>query len=191
MTGTGINQRKLIGLTAPSGAGKSTIARRVLDEFPSMRLSISVTTRPPRSYECHGREYYFVSTPEFKRLIDENALLEYEEVYPDCFYGTPLSALMESDRGPLLLDLDVKGSVNVRTHYGGLFVFIAPPSRQELEHRLIQRGTESADMLKQRLLRADLELAYSDQFDAVVINDSLERATQETISIIKDHLKDD
>ena len=184
-----LNHRKLIGLTAPSGAGKSTIATRVLEEFPSMRLSISVTTRPPRSYERHGREYYFVSTPEFKRLIAEDALLEYEEVYPDCFYGTPLSELMDPNT-PILLDLDVKGAANVRTHYGGFFVFIAPPSIEELERRLIRRETESADTLSQRLKRAKLELTYSDQFDAMVINDSLETAAQQTISLIKTHLND-
>jgi len=182
-----MNHRKLIGLTAPSGAGKSSLAKRVLDEFPSMNLSVSVTTRPPRSCEQHGREYYFVSIPEFERLIAEGGLLEYEEVYPGRFYGTPISVLAESDT-PLLLDIDVRGATTVRSAYGGFFIFIAPPSASDLERRLRSRGTESAETLEARLQRANLELRYADRFDAIVINDSLNEAAQETISLIQAYL---
>ena len=155
-----------------------------------MHLSVSVTTRPPRSYEQHGREYYFVSIPEFERLIAEEALLEYEEVYPGRFYGTPLSALTESD-SPLLLDIDVKGAVTVRSAHGGFFIFIAPPSVAELETRLRNRGTESSETLNLRLQRAKLELTYADQFDAVVINDALDKAAEEVISLIQEYLADE
>ncbi len=182
-----MNNRKLVGLTAPSGAGKSSLAKRVLEELPSMRLSVSVTTRPPRDYEQHGREYYFVSGPEFERLIAEDALLEYEEVYPGRFYGTPLSALTESDT-PLLLDIDVKGAVRVHSAHGGLFIFIAPPSAEDLEVRLRKRGTESAETLELRLHRAKDELTYADRFDAVVINDSFDRAAEEVISLVQAYL---
>ncbi len=181
-------QRKLIGLTAPSGAGKSSVAQYVLAAFPSMRLSVSVTTRPPRPYEQHGREYYFVSVPEFERLIAEDALLEYEEVYPGRFYGTPLCMLTDSDT-PLLLDIDVKGASRVRTTYGGFFIFIAPPSEAELENRLRSRGTESAETLALRLQRAELELSFSDQFDALVVNDSLDDAATKTIDLIRAYLR--
>ncbi len=181
------SRRKLVGLTAPSGAGKSSLAKRVLDAFPSMQLSVSVTTRPPRSYEQHGREYYFVSVPEFERLIAEEALLEYEEVYPGRFYGTPLSTLAESD-APLLLDIDVKGAVRVRSSHGGFFIFVAPPSETELKTRLSNRGTESSETLDLRLRRAKIELDYADQFDAVVVNDCLDLAAVKTIALIKDYL---
>ncbi len=182
-----LNHRNLIGLTAPSGAGKSSIAKRVLDAIPSMRLSVSVTTRAPRSNECHGKEYYFVSKPEFERLISEDALLEYEEVYPDCYYGTPLSELTEFD-SPLLLDIDVKGASRIRTSYGGFFIFISPPSTNDLEIRLRNRGTESVESLHTRLQRAKTELNYADQFDAIVVNHSLDQAAQKTISLIKSYL---
>ncbi len=181
------NQKKLIGLTAPSGAGKSSLAKRVLAEFPSMQLSVSVTTRPPRSYERCGIDYFFVSVPEFERLIAENALLEYEEVYPGRFYGTPLSALTASE-SPLLLDIEVKGAATIRSAYGGFFIFIAPPSEAELEKRLQNRGTESAESLSVRLERAKQELACANQFDALVVNDSLDKATEEVFSLIRDYL---
>ncbi len=180
-------QRKLIGLTAPSGAGKSSLAKRVLDEFPSLQLSVSVTTRPPRSSERHGIDYFFVSIPEFERLIAENALLEYEEVYPGRFYGTPRFALKTS-QSPLLLDIEVKGASKIRSTYGGFFVFIAPPSEEDLEQRLVSRGTESEESLNARLERAKLELACANQFDALVINDSLDKAAEEVFSLIRDYL---
>lgn len=185
-----MNPRKLIGLTAPSGAGKSSLAKRVMDEFPSMSLSVSVTTRPPRSYEQHGREYYFVSVPEFERLIAKNALLEYEEVYPGRFYGTPASVLTESN-APLLLDIDVKGAARIRSSHGGFFIFVAPPSESELEKRLNQRGTESVQSLDARLQRAKLELTYADQFDALVVNDFLDQAAKKAIDLIKDYLQNE
>ncbi|MCY4171918.1 MAG: guanylate kinase [Bacteroidetes bacterium] len=184
-----VAHQKLIGLTAPSGAGKSSIAKQVLDAFPSMRLSVSVTTRSPRAYERHGKEYYFVSKPEFDRLITEDALLEYEEVYPGYYYGTPLSELTDHD-SPLLLDIDVKGASHVRTSYGGFFIFISPPSIDTLEQRLLNRGTESTEMLQTRLKRAKIELSYANRFDAIVVNHSLDQAVKKTISLIKSYLKD-
>ena len=180
--------RKLIGLTAPSGTGKSSLAKRVLTKFPSVRLSVSVTTRPPRPDEQHGREYFFVSTSEFERLISENALLEYEEVYPGRFYGTPVSELTASD-APLLLDLEVKGATKVRSDHGGFFIFLAPPSIAVLEQRLQKRGTESVETLRVRLQRAKLEMKYAHEFDALVINDSLDEAAEKTFSLIKTYLE--
>ena len=178
----------MVGLTAPSGAGKSSLAKRVLKEFPSMDLAVSVTTRPPRVHERHGREYFFVSVPEFERLIAEKAFLEYEEVYPDRFYGTPRCILTESEH-PLLFDVDVKGAVQIRSTYGGFFIFIAPPSEIELEKRLRSRGTESSETLEIRMNRAKMEMSYADQFDSVIVNDSVDQASSEAISLIRTYLE--
>ena len=180
----------MVGLTAPSGAGKSSLAKRILDAFPSINLSVSVTTRPQREYERHGKEYFFVSVPEFERLIAEKALLEYEEVYPGRFYGTPLYSLTESEH-PLLFDIDVKGALRVRSAYEGFFIFIAPPSERELEKRLLARGTESPETLEARMSRAKMELGYADQFDAVIVNDSIDQAASEAISLIRTYLEHD
>ncbi len=183
-----MSRQKIVGLTAPSGAGKSSIAQRVLDAFPSMHLAVSVTTRSPRPYEKHGKDYFFVSLPEFERLLAEGALLEYEEVYPGCFYGTPHFTSKEAG-GPVLLDIDVKGAANVRSSIGGFFIFVAPPSEAELERRLRDRGTETDKTLLTRLQRAKTELAYADQFDALVVNNSLDEAAAEAISLIESYLQ--
>lgn len=183
-----MSRQKIVGLTAPSGAGKSSIAQRVLDAFPGMHLAVSVTTRAPRPHEEHGKDYFFVSLPEFERLLAEGALLEYEEVYPGCFYGTP-HFTSEEVNGPVLLDIDVKGAANVRAAIGGFFIFVAPPSEAELERRLRERGTETEQTLLTRLKRAKKELAYADQFDALVVNDSLDEAADEAISLIASYLQ--
>jgi guanylate kinase len=181
----------IIVLTAPSGAGKTTIAHRVMEAMPEMQFSVSATTRPPRPDETDGEDYHFLSVEEFEDRIDSGALLEYEEVYPDRFYGT-LRAEVESKSadGPVLLDIDVNGALNVKEAYGddALVLFVAPPSKAALRRRLKGRGTEDEAALADRLARADRELERADAFDAVVVNDDLDPAVEETLTRIRQFL---
>jgi guanylate kinase len=182
---------RLIVLTAPSGAGKTTIARRLLQAFPNMRFSVSATTRPPRAGERHGVDYYFLSEEAFRQLIQDGQLVEYEEVYPGRFYGTLQSEIASaSPQHPVLLDLDVKGALRIKERFGeeALAIFIKPPSLEVLAERLRKRGTENAATLAQRLERARMELAQENRFDAVVVNDDLERATTETLNLVRSFL---
>ena len=159
--------RKLVIVTAPSGAGKTSLARRLLEAIPEMRFAVSVTTRAPRPQERHGVDYFFVSTREFRRLIETGALVEYEEVYPGCLYGT-LRTEVEGDGPPVLLDLDVKGAARLRRLRDGYAIFVAPPSMAVLSDRLAARSTESASALRMRMQKATEEMTYSDRFDAIV-----------------------
>ena len=173
----------VIALTAPSGAGKTTIARRLLAERDDLRFSVSATTRPPREGEVDGVHYHFVSADRFREMIAGGELLEYEEVYPDRFYGTlvgEVERVMESQS--VLLDVDVKGALRVKKLFGdqALTLFVAPPSIEELGERLRARGTETDETLAVRLTRAEEELTYSERFDAVIVNDDLEAAVLET-----------
>lgn len=179
---------KIVALTAPSGSGKTTIARRVLQAVPEMTFSVSATTRPRRDYERHGVHYYFVSADEFRTLIDDDALLEFEEVYPGKFYGT-LRAEVErvAAERPVLLDIEVHGALNVKRIFGddALAIFIRPPSMDVLEQRLRARATETEQTLAVRLARVTHELSFADRFDHVVINDDLETAVAETLAHIR------
>ncbi|PSR01437.1 MAG: guanylate kinase [Bacteroidetes bacterium QS_8_68_28] len=176
----------IIVLTAPSGAGKTTIARRVLREMPEMRFSVSATTRAPRPGEEDGTHYHFISEEDFRRCITEGALVEYEEVYPDQFYGTLHSELERGD-APVLLDIDVKGATSVKEAFGerALVLFIRPPSLEALARRLEGRGTEAEEDLDKRLERAEMELARADACDAVVVNDDLTEAVEETLRHVR------
>ena len=185
---------KLIIFSAPSGSGKSTIINYLLEEHPELKLafSISATSRPPRGKEQHGVEYFFLSPEEFRQRIDKGEFLEYEEVYPGRFYGT-LKAQVEkqSEAGQnVLFDVDVKGGVNIKQYYGtrALSLFIQPPSIEELRSRLEKRGTETPEVINDRIARAEFELSFAPQFDKVVVNDDLEVAKAETLQIIKDFI---
>lgn len=180
--------RNVIVLTAPSGAGKTTIARRVLDAMPKMQFSVSATTRPPRPGETDGTDYHFLSPEEFRTRIEVGDLLEYEEVYPDRYYGTLRSEVeTKTEEGPVLLDVDVNGALNVKRIFGddALVLFVAPPSVQELQRRLEGRGTEDPKSVRDRLERAEKELQQSDACDAVVVNDELDSAVEETLTRIR------
>ena len=184
--------QNVVVLTAPSGAGKTTIAHRVLDDMPEMQFSVSATTRDARPDETDGDDYHFLSTREFERRIEAGDLLEYEEVYPGQFYGTLRSEIeSKSADGPVLLDIDVEGALNVKEAFGddALVIFVAPPSKEELRERLKGRGTEDADALARRLERADRELAKRNAFDAVVVNDDLDMAVEETLDRIRQFLR--
>lgn len=183
--------QNVVVLTAPSGAGKTTIAHRVLDAMPEMQFSVSATTRKARPGETNGEDYHFLSTEEFERRIEAGDLLEYEEVYPGQFYGTLRSEIeSKSATGPVLLDIDVDGALNVKRIFGddALVLFIAPPSREELQDRLEARGTEDEDALGDRLARVDRELGKADAFDAIVVNDDLDTAVEETLTRIRQFL---
>jgi len=174
---------KIIILAAPSGGGKSTMAKRLLREFPQIKFSVSATTRKPRKGESDGVDYHFLTKDEFQNRIDDNRFLEWEEFYNGTKYGT-LKADVESELNKgyfVMLDLDVLGAVNVKKMYGkdALSIFISPPSLNVLEERLRLRGTESEESLSVRLERAKKEISYAGRFDIEVINDSLEQAYSE------------
>ena len=181
-------------LTAPSGSGKTSIARRVLESLPDLRFSVSVTTRPMRHYERQGIDYFFVSPEQFHEFVDAGELLEYEEVYPGRFYGTLKEEVdLASEDGPVLLDVDVRGALNVKEVYGddALVIFIRPPSVEELERRLTLRGSEDPFTLADRINKATFELEYEPRFDEVVVNEDLEHAVHETLELIRSFLGSD
>jgi guanylate kinase len=181
------HRRRIVVLSAPSGSGKTTIAHRLLERIPQLRFSVSATTRQPRGHERHGADYYFMTTETFHQKIAAGAFVEWEEVYPGIFYGTLEEEIERINRdGVPLLDIDVKGALNVKRHFGdaALTIFVQPPSLAVLAERLQGRGTETEESLAERLERARLEMSYATEFDAIVINDELERAIDETVDAI-------
>jgi guanylate kinase len=183
---------KLLILCAPSGGGKSTMAKRLMAEFPQIKFSVSATTRAPRAGEEHGREYYFLTRDEFLMRVKQGDFLEHEEFYNGTLYGTlreQVDKMMISGYFPLL-DVDVNGGLNVRSMYPttSLSIFLRPPSLQILRERLVLRGTESAETLEIRLARAEMELAKASDFDFEIINDELERAYGELRELVERHL---
>lgn len=174
---------KLVIFSAPSGAGKTTIVKHLLSRGLNFEFSISATTRKPRGTEQNGKDYYFLSTEEFTEKINRDEFLEWEEVYPGCFYGTLKS---EVDRickngQNVLFDVDVVGGSNIKKYYGdkALAVFIQPPSIKELENRLLARSTDRIEVIKARIAKAEYELTYVNLFDIIIINDKLEDALRE------------
>ena len=184
---------KIIILSAPSGCGKSTIIAEVIkDTALKLEFSISATNREPRRGETDGVNYYFLSTEDFKKAIDSDSLVEYEEVYPGRFYGTLKSEIARicADGNNAILDIDVKGALNVKKLYGddALALFIMPPSIDTLRHRLLSRGTESVDAINQRVGKAEYEISFASQFDRTVVNDVLIDAINETHDIIAEFI---
>lgn len=183
---------KIIIFSAPSGSGKSTIINFLMQQNLNLAFSISATSRPPRGTEQHGIEYFFLSPEEFRQRIDRGEFLEYEEVYKDRYYGTlkeQVEKQLEQGQN-VVLDVDVKGGCNIKKYYGdrALSVFIQPPSVEALRQRLIGRGTDSPEVIEDRIARAEYELSFADKFDTVVVNDDLEKAQQEALQILKDFL---
>ena len=176
-------QGKLIIFSAPSGAGKTTIVKHLLTCGFNFGFSVSATTRQPRGQEIHGREYYFLTVEDFKKKIENDEFLEWEEVYPENFYGTLRS---EVDRickngQNILFDVDVVGGYNIKKFYGpkALAVFVKPPSIAELHNRLILRSTDGPEVIKCRVEKAEKEMSYASFFDAVIVNDDLKVALKE------------
>lgn len=186
-----MEQGKLIIISAPSGSGKSTIIGRVMqDESLGLAFSVSATTRPRRGQEVHGVDYYYLTPEEFKRMIENDELVEYQEVYEGRYYGTPKSEV-ERITGMgrnVVLDLDVLGGVNVKKMYGdrALSIFIQPPSVEVLRQRLINRGTDSMEDINNRVNKAEFEISIGPQFDHTVINDDLDTAVSQVHNLIAD-----
>ena len=181
---------KLFIVSAPSGSGKSTIVNWLMEEHPELRLSFSIscTSRPPRGTEQNGVEYFFLSAEEFLQKIENDEFLEYEEVYEGRFYGT-LKAQVERqlEAGQnVVFDVDVKGGINIKHHYGdrAMSLFIQPPSVEELRRRLEGRGTDTPEAIESRLAKAEYEMSFAPQFDHIVVNDDLATAKAETLSLI-------
>lgn len=184
---------KLLIFSAPSGSGKSTIVQWLMQhEDLRLAFSISCTSRPPRGTEQHGVEYFFLTPDEFKKRIENNEFLEYEEVYKDRFYGTLKSQVdLQLDAGQnVIFDVDVKGGCNIKEHYGeqALSIFIQPPSVGELRRRLEGRGTDTPEVIEDRLAKAEYEMTFAPRFDRVVVNDDLETAKAETLAIVRKFL---
>jgi len=187
---------KLIIFSAPSGTGKSTIISWLMQSHPELRLafSISCTSRSPRGTEQNGVEYFFLSPEEFRQRIAAGEFLEYEEVYADRFYGTLKSQVeRQLDAGQnVVFDVDVKGGVNIKRHYGNqaMSIFIQPPSIAELRRRLEGRATDAPEVIDQRIARAEYELTFAPQFDKVVVNDDLEQAKADALRVVSGFLND-
>lgn len=181
---------KIIVLSAPSGTGKSSIIRSLMT-YPELKLgfSISATSRQPRGEEKHGVEYYFISHEEFLQKAEAGDFVEWEEVYPGTCYGTLKSEIerVTACGCNLIMDIDVKGALNVKKVYGeqALIIFIMPPSKEELERRLRGRGTDREETIMKRLAKADFELSFAPQFDFRVVNDDLTHAVDEIKGIIE------
>jgi guanylate kinase len=190
------NKRPYIFIfSAPSGAGKTTIVKRILEHFPHFAFSISATTRSPRAHEQHGKDYYFLKQEEFKTRIEAGAFLEWEEVYEGLFYGT-LRAEVDRlrDAGKqVLFDVDVKGGINIKQAYGpeAVSFFIQPPSLQVLRQRLEARGTNSPEDIERRCAKAAYELQFAEHFDHIILNDELEEAVAEVSEILAKSLNSD
>lgn len=175
---------KIIVLSAPSGTGKSSIIKRLMD-YPELNLgfSVSATCRSPRGNERHGVDYYFISHEEFMQRVGNGEFVEWEEVYAGTCYGTLRSEVERVvDAGKnIIMDIDVKGGLNVKKIFGdqALTIFILPPSKEELERRLRGRGTDAEDVIRKRLDKADFELSFAPQFDLRIVNDNLDHAVDE------------
>lgn len=184
---------KVIIFSAPSGSGKSTIINYLMQQQLNLHFSISATSRPPRGTEQHGVEYFFLSPQEFRERIANGEFLEYEEVYKDRFYGTLRSQIdAQLAKGEnVVCDVDVMGGQNIKKHYGdrALSLFIQPPSIEALRQRLEGRGTDSAEVIADRIARAEFELSFAPKFDKVVVNDDLATAQQEALHIVKDFIE--
>lgn len=183
---------KLVIISAPSGAGKTTIVKHLLSSGLNLEFSISATTREKRAGETEGKDYYFLTPDEFRKFIDRGEFVEWEEVYSDHFYGTLKKEIERiwSEGKHVLFDVDVKGGINLKRIFGkkALAIFVMPPSVEELEKRLLKRGTDSREKIMMRVKKAVGEMNFSDKFDWVIVNNDLENAKTDAINIISDFL---
>lgn len=184
---------KVIIMSSPSGGGKTTIMKRLLEDFPELEFSISACSRPPRKGEQEGKDYYFLTEADFRHRIDNDEFLEWEEVYKGMFYGTLKSEVNRiwNKGNVVVFDVDVVGGSNLKSYFKeqALAVFIMPPSVEVLRYRLLQRGTETEESIDLRVARAEYELTFSDKYEVIIINDDLEKAVAETKKAVAEYLK--
>jgi guanylate kinase len=183
----------LIIITAPSGAGKTSITRYLLKQFPQLAFSVSAATRPQRPDEVNGVDYYFMTLEEFQHKIQNQEFIEWEMVYEGRYYGTLKSELerLRNNHKIPILDIDVKGAIHVQEHYPeeSLSIFVQPPSIEELRRRLESRNTESAEALQDRLSKAAYEISFRHHFNKIVVNDNLQKACEEAREVVADFLE--
>jgi len=182
------NANKIIIITAPSGAGKTSITRHLLRQLPQLAFSVSAATRAARGEEKDGVDYYFMSTQAFQHKIQENEFVEWEMVYEGKYYGTlksELQRLWSEGRVPVL-DIDVKGAIHVQKQFplSSLSIFIEPPSVNELKRRLQSRGTETDESLQARVNKAAYEISFKQHFDHIIVNDNLENACRQAMELV-------
>lgn len=186
-------QGKAIIFSAPSGSGKTSLVKHLIQHVPNLGFSISACTRDKRGrHEVHGRDYYFLSIDEFKKKIDEDAFVEWEEVYEGNFYGTLKEEVQRIwDNGKaVIFDVDVKGGLALKKYFGpqALAIFVKVPSLDVLKSRLNDRGTESEESLSRRLYKAEFEAKFEPQFDLSILNDDFERSSQEAVTLVSEFL---
>ena len=185
-------EQKVVIVTAPSGAGKTTIVRHLLSRFPQLAFSVSATTREHRAGEVNGVDYYFLSSEEFKQRLAANEFVEHEEVYHDSFYGTlmiELQRLWQQEK-IIVFDVDVKGAIALKKKFGeqALSIFVKPPSTEILDQRLRSRATDSLEKIEERINKAHHELAFEEYFDQTILNDQLHNALEEAENMVNDFL---
>ena len=177
---------RLLVVSGPSGAGKGSISKRIVEEVEDLVYSISMTTRAPRPGEIHGKNYYFVTHEEFEKTIEEDGFLEYAKVYGE-FYGTPKAQVMQhlEEGKDVVLEIDIQGAMNIRKSYPkGVLIFILPPSMAELRKRITGRGSETMGDIELRMGEALKEIAYIDKYDYCVVNGDLDEAVNRVKAII-------
>ena len=183
---------KVIIVSAPSGAGKTTVVKHLLGAGLNLVFSVSACSRPPRSHEVNGKDYYFLNTEDFRNKIREEAFVEWEEVYPGKYYGTLKQEVRRiwDENHHILFDVDVKGGMNLKHYFGNrsLAVFVMPPSLEELEKRLRARCTDAENSIQERVRKASLELTFASRFDYVLINDRLDVALEEAMRVVRHFL---
>lgn len=179
---------KIIVFSAPSGSGKTTIVHYLMSQIDNLHFSVSATSRAPRGNEINGKDYYFLTPDEFRAKIQNNAFIEYEEVYAGKFYGTLKQQVEKQllNGENVVLDVDVKGGINIKKIYGdqALTVFIQPPSIEVLKNRLLKRGTDSLEIINDRIRKAEYEITFAPQFDKIIVNDVLEDAQAQALAAV-------
>jgi len=188
-----MSQQKLIIVSAPSGAGKTTLVKHLLSKVQSLEFSVSATSRKAREGEVDGKNYYFISPEEFQNKIKNNEFVEWEEVYKGTYYGT-LAAELEriwNNGNVVIFDVDVYGGLNLKELFGtkALSIFINVPSVVELEKRLRSRATESNEAIEMRIKKAMQEIGTKDNFDVIILNDNLQKAQQEIVDLVQAFIK--